>query len=288
MEENKTALITGGTDGIGKATAVGIAHTGANVIVVGRNRSKALAAVDEIKRESSNMKITAMIADLSTVDEIDRLVSSVRSDRGTLDILVNNIGFMERTRQTTADGFEKIIFMNYLLHFYLTHRLLPLLQLANGSRIVNVTGGAHAFGKINFDDLQAKKDFKPYRVFAQAKLALVQFSLILSKRLTNGKVSVFVSDPGTARSGMGPANKAWPWMFRSVLMPLMATSPEIAARSSIYAATSEKLKNITGVLIDRKCRIVKPAKAATDEDVASKLWMETEKMLGIQLEKIEH
>ena len=189
MEENKTALVTGGTDGIGKAAAVGIARTGATVMVVGRDESRAFAAVDEIKRESSNTNITAFVADLSTVDEIDRLVHAVASDHGTLDVLVNNVGFMETTRQTTADGFEKIIFMNYLLPFYLTHQLLPHLQSANGSRVVNVTGGAYAFGKMNLNDLQSEKDFKAYKVFAQAKLALVMFSLQLAERLRSDNVS---------------------------------------------------------------------------------------------------
>lgn len=276
---NKTALITGGTAGIGKATAIGLAHKGVNVIITGSNYEKAMKAVDEIKRASSNPHIDAIVADLSSRKAIDDLINSVTVKYNSLDILINNIGYISPTRETTSDGYEKVFFLNYLLPYYLTYHLLPLLQASPKARVVNVTGGAYSMGIIDFKDLQAREQYKPFKALAQGKLALVQYSLLLAKKIRDTNVSVFVADPGVSKSGMGPKNVAWPWFFRAILMPLTATSPEKAAASSIYAATSPALDGKTGLFINARNKIITPAKKASIESEAVRLWEETQDLL---------
>lgn len=280
--QNKTVLITGGTAGIGKAIGTALAQKQAQLIIVGSDSDRASQAVEEIKRLSSNVFVRAIVADLSSTEGVDELVDCLSARYPSIDVLVNNVGYISTEREVTTDGFEKVLFLNYLLPFYLTFHLMPMLQAAPAARIVNITGGAYKHGVIDLADLQSAKKYRPYRALAQAKLALVQYSLQLAKKLEETSISVFIADPGVSTSGMGPGNPAWPWLYRKILMPLVATTPQLAAGSPIYAASAGDLEGKTGLLINPKSTVISPAGKADQPIVGTNLWKTSETILGIR------
>src|SRR5262245_4940378 len=123
----KVILITGGTAGIGRATAIEVAKLGGTVVVVGRNKDRGELALAEIIRQSGNNLIRFMPADLSSKQEIHRLANEFVSQFSRLDVLINNAGGSYGRRSETVDRIETTLAINHLCPFLLTHLLLPLL-----------------------------------------------------------------------------------------------------------------------------------------------------------------
>jgi len=137
----KTVLITGGTGGIGKATAAGLARLGARVGVVGRDGRRADAAAADIRREAESAVVDWFVADMSSQAEVRALAAEVLDRYRRLDVLVNNVGGFWATRHTTADGLEHTFAVNHLASFLLTNLLLERLHSSAPARIVTVSSG---------------------------------------------------------------------------------------------------------------------------------------------------
>jgi len=137
----KTMLITGGTGGIGKETARGLAKLDAHVILVGRDRARGEATVAEVKATSGNEHVDLLLADLSSQAAIRELAREVMARYPRLDVLINNIGGLYPQRWLTVDGIEATFAVNHLNPFLLTHLLLPVLEGGAPARVINVTGG---------------------------------------------------------------------------------------------------------------------------------------------------
>src|SRR5437870_9405371 len=172
----KTVLVTGGTSGIGKATAVGLARLGARVGITGRDTARAEAAAAEIRAASNNSAVDAFAADLSSRTEVRRLASEVLGRYPRLDVLVNNVGGFWAHRHVTADGLEHTFALNHLAPFLLTNLLLDRLVASAPARIVTVSSGAHATGRLDFDDLQGAQQYSGQRAYNASKLANVMFT----------------------------------------------------------------------------------------------------------------
>src|ERR687898_2598177 len=158
MMDGKVVLVTGGTGGIGKATAEGLANLGARVVVVGRNRSKGEAAAAEIKAKSGNEAVELMVADLSSQAEIHSLAREFEADHDRLDVLVNNAGAMYARRFETEEGIEGTLAVIHLAPVLLTNLLLPMLQRSAPSRIVNVSSWAHRRAEVDLGDPPKRGD----------------------------------------------------------------------------------------------------------------------------------
>jgi retinol dehydrogenase-14 len=156
---DKIVLITGGTGGIGKATAIGLATMGARVGITGRDPARAEQAVADIRAASGNPAVDALAADLTSQAEVRRLANAVRAAYPRLDVLVNNVGGFWAHRHVTADGLEHTFALNHLAPFLLTNLLLDRLKASAPARVVTVSSGAHATGRIDFDDLQGSTTY---------------------------------------------------------------------------------------------------------------------------------
>jgi NAD(P)-dependent dehydrogenase (short-subunit alcohol dehydrogenase family) len=152
----KTVLVTGGTGGIGKATAAGLAAMGSRVGITGRDTARTRAAAAEVATASGNPAVDPFPADMSSQAEVRRLAGEILAAYPRLDVLVNNVGGFWATRQITPDGLERTFAVNHLASFLLTGLLLDRLTAGAPARIVTVSSGAHATGKINFGDLQRR------------------------------------------------------------------------------------------------------------------------------------
>jgi len=194
----KTVLITGSTDGVGRYVATQLAISGAKVLIHGRDKARAAALSQEIKRAGGNEPIFYQ-ADLASLAGVRQLADAVLADHSRIDVFVSNAGIGSQNggpgRQTSADGFELRFAVNYLAGFLLAYRLLPLLKAAAPSRIVNVASlGQHP---IDFDDVMITRGYSGSRAYAQSKLSQIMFTLDLAEELRDANVTVNSLHPAT-------------------------------------------------------------------------------------------
>src|ERR1700716_2403685 len=192
----KIVLITGGTGGIGKATAIGLAALGARVGITGRDPARAEHAGADIRAASGNPAVDAFAADMTSQAEVRRLAAAVLGAYPRLDVLVNNVGGFWAHRHPTADGWERTFALNHLASFLLTNLLLDRLKASAPARVVTVSSGEQARGRIELDDLQGTRDYSGQRAYSQSKLANVMFTNELARRLEGTGVTANSLHPG--------------------------------------------------------------------------------------------
>ena len=241
----RSAVVTGATGGLGYEMALALARAGAEVILTGRDDRKGLSAIEKIHREVSCARISYEPLDLSNLASIADFSQRTLS-RQSLDLLINNAGVMALPRrQVTADGFEMQFGTNYLGHFVLTARLMPLLRRASGPRVVNVSSLAHRTAFIDFDDLQGARVYSPWKAYGQSKLALLMFALELQRRsdASGWNLTSNAAHPGFARTSLfasGPGGLLA--LASGIAAPFFGQSATDGARPILFAATSPKAK----------------------------------------------
>lgn len=277
----KTALITGGTSGIGHSTALLLAKKGYNIYIVGRSEEACRAVVNELQALNPKGQFGYYLCDLLSQAQIKQLAEKVRLEHKHLDVLVNNAGGVFASRQLTDEGFEKTFALNHLAYFTLTRELLPLLQAAPEPRIVCVSSDSHLKGKIDFANLQGEKSYFIMSQYENTKLMNVLFVKELSRRLQGTGITVNALHPGVVKTKIGNKSQnplfATAWQVWSMVAGI---SEERGAATSVYLASSEEVKGVTGGYFANS----KPDKTnpiADDEAIAKKLWEETEKVLSL-------
>jgi retinol dehydrogenase 14 len=276
----KTVLVTGGTGGIGKATAVGLASLGAQVAITGRDLGRAEAAAVDVRDATGNPDVDAFGGDLSSQAEVRRLAAEVLGTYPRLDVLVNNVGGFWATRRVTADGLEHTLAVNHLAGFLLTNLLLDRLRASAPARVVTVSSGAQSLGKIDFDDLQGERDYSGQTAYNQSKLASVMFTYELARRLKGTGVTATVLHPGVVSTGFGAED---PSRVFKVLVPLwrpFMKTPQHGAATSIYLASSLEVQGITGRYFV-KGRLQTSSKASYDAAAAVRLWQVSAALVGL-------
>lgn len=275
--KNKTILITGGSDGIGKETAKRLAEMGANVVIVGRNPAKTEAAAQEIQQETG-ASVDVLIADLSDLNQVKRLAGEVRSQYPQLNILINNAGAIFLSRGETVDGYERTFALNHLSYFLLTDLLLDTLKKNTPARIINVASGAHYPGVIYFDDLMFTKRYRFRKVYSQSKLANVMFTYALARRLEGIGVTVNSLHPGFVRSNFASGNGRLAKIIRPIAFR-SAITVEQGAETTIYLASSDEVEGISGkyyTLLKEK----RSSDLSYDEEAQEKLWAMSEDLIN--------
>ena len=267
----RTVLVTGGTGGIGKATAAGLATLGARVGITGRDLTRSRAAAADVAATSGNPAVDAFAADMSSQTEVRRLAGEVLDAYPRLDVLVNNVGGFWATRRVTADGLEHTFAVNHLAGFLLTDLLLDRLRASAPARVVTVSSGAHALGTMNFDDLQGERGYSGPRAYNQSKLANVMVTYELARRLHGSRVTATVLHPGAVRTGFAAEDPSPMWKVFLPLMRLFLKAPAKGAATSIYLASSPEVEGVTGTYFANS----KPkysSKASYDEAATARLW----------------
>ena len=268
--QGKICLITGGTNGIGKATAQALAQMGATVVIVGRNAPKTAQLVEEIRAASGNKNVDSLLADLSSLQEVRRLANEFKSKYSHLHVLLNNAGGFFLRRQLSVDGIEMTFALNHLASFLLTNLLLDTLKASAPARIINVSSKAHTSGKIEFDNLQGERNYNP-KAYDNSKLANILFTMELARRLEGTGVTVNALHPGFVATGFAKNNGRVIAALVSLITPLVARSPAKGAETSVYLASSQKVQGITGKYF-YDSHVIPTAPQATDMVVAKKLW----------------
>jgi len=241
----RTAVVTGATSGLGYETALALAKAGAEVVLSGRDDQKGRAAIERIGREAPGAKVSYERLDLASLASIADFAERLRA-RQAFDLLINNAGVMALPRRTTTtDGFEVQFGTNYLGHFALTARLLPLLHRASAPRVVSVSSLAHRTGFVDFGDLQGVRVYSPWKAYGQSKLACLMFALELQRRSEAAGRNLMsnAAHPGFSRTSLfasGPGGLLS--LASDFAAPFFGQSAADGARPILFAATSPRAK----------------------------------------------
>jgi len=276
----KIVLITGGTGGIGKATAIGLARLGARVGITGRDLARAEQAATEIRAASGNPTVDGFAADLSSQAEVRRLAVAVLATYPRLDVLVNNVGGFWAHRHPTADGLEHTFALNHLASFLLTNLLLDRLKASAPARVVTVSSHVQAEGRLDFDDLQSGCSYSGQAAYSQSKLANVMFTNELARRLEGTGVTANSLHPGIVRTNFGAEDQARLFTVMSKLALPFLKTPAQGAQASIYLASSPDMDGVTGEFFANG----KPKTAnrvTYDTDMTARLWNVSADLVGI-------
>jgi len=274
----KVALVTGGTSGIGKATAMALAAMGADVVVVGRDRERGERAAEEIRAQTGG-RVDLALADLSSQAEVRALAEEFKRRYDRLDVLVNNAGLVQSTRTETVDGLESTFAINHLAPFLLTNLLLDVLKKSAPSRVVTVSSEAERWGNIDFDDLQSKKKYRGFPVYGMTKLANIMFTYELAERLEGTGVTATCMHPGAVNTRFGTSNRGPMTLLFRLFKPFMRT-PDQGADTVIWLASSPEAEGLSGrYYADRKP--LEPKKIANDPAACRRLWEESERLTGL-------
>jgi NAD(P)-dependent dehydrogenase (short-subunit alcohol dehydrogenase family) len=291
----KLAIVTGSNSGLGYETALALAGAGAETIVAARSRDKGEAAAARIRTAHPAATVCFEPLDLGSLESVAAFAERVASRRQRLDILVNNAGVMALpARELTEEGFERQFGVNFLGHFALTARLLPLLRSTEGARAVQLSSLAHARrGGLDFGNLQGERSYDPWQAYSCSKLAMLMFALELDRRsrAAGWGVASMAAHPGWAASdlidnGMGRSLRT---RLISLLFPLLAQSTAAGALPTLYAATAPAAESGGYYGPQGKGeRKGSPGPArmsadAQDPAAASRLWSEAERLTGVSL-----
>ncbi|MBK7949425.1 MAG: SDR family NAD(P)-dependent oxidoreductase [Deltaproteobacteria bacterium] len=301
--QGRTCLVTGATDGHGKAVALALAERGADVVLHGRSREKTLAVRDEVARAAGGKAPEILLADLARPDEIDAAVATYVASGRPLHVLVNNAGLVGLSRRTNEQGLELTFAVNYLAMFRLTLGLLPRLLESAPARIVNVSSDTYRIAKLDLEDLQLERGYSMTKAYAQSKLAIVYFTLELARRLDGarmggraedraddraegrvdglpgGRVTVNAVDPGPVASNIGADNPGLAYRLIGPLIRGFFPSASRAARTALILATDPALESETGGYYRSRKRRAHPLDF--DPELSRALWARSLALCGI-------
>jgi NAD(P)-dependent dehydrogenase (short-subunit alcohol dehydrogenase family) len=294
--QHKTIVITGGNDGIGYETAKTLASKNANIIILSRNEQKAKQAIEKIIKETGNANVQYVIADLLSLKSVRQAAAQIINSTEKIDVLINNAGATFSKFELSEDGLEKTMATNHFSHFLLTGLLLNSKKLAQDARIINVSSHSHYSAPakgINFNSLKTNQGYFIMSAYEQSKLANVIFTISLAEKLKSTQITVNSLHPGAIKTHIGnkPDMNWFHSLAWSVLQKTIALSIEEGARTSIYLATSDEVKNISGKYFSStsrfnrpfaKTQIVPHHKMADDKNQQEKLWQLSETYCDIQ------
>jgi NAD(P)-dependent dehydrogenase (short-subunit alcohol dehydrogenase family) len=289
----KLAVVTGATAGLGLETALGLAAAGADVVLAARNADKGSDAEVLIRARAPGAKVRFEPVDLADLTSVRAFADRLLWEGRPIDVLVNNAGVMDLpTRRTTADGHEMQLGVNYLSHFALTARLLPLLKAAR-ARVVQLSSVAHRGGRVAIEDLNAERGYRSWGIYQQSKLAMLMFAIELQRRsdANHWGLTSVAAHPGVARTdlvvnGAGGERPLRTFVTRALIgamghsaaagaLPVLMAATLPAARPGGYYGP-RGLGEVRGPPGSAR---VDPA--AKDPDMARRLWAESERLTGV-------
>ena len=277
----RICVVTGATQGIGRAVAGGLARRGATVVMIARRPDVAREVAQEIA-VSSPVPPEVIVGDLASQQSIRDAASEIAHRYPHVHVLVNNAGVFSRRREVTADGIELQWAVNHLAYFLLTNLLLDQLRAGSPSRIINVASGAHGGAHIDFGDLQGERAYHGSRAYSQSKLANILFTYELARRLDGSGVTANCLHPGVIGTRLLADYMGVPFAGRA-LASTFGAKPEQGAETILYLATSPDVEAVSGKYFENK-RPVRSSSQSYDVGTARRLWEVSAGMTGLTLD----
>jgi len=264
-------LVTGSTEGIGRAVVRKLATSDAEVIVHGRDRAKGRETTREIKRLTWNRNIDLVIADLSIQEEVRRMAEEIRSRYNRLSVLINNAGTYEKERVFSPDNIEMTLAVNYLAPFLLTHELLPLLEKGAPSRVVTVASIAHRdIGQVDWDNLQGERHYDPFGAYALTKFADITFTYTLAGKLGASRVTANCLHPGITATKL----------LRAGFPGIRGKPPAEGAQIPLFLAHSPEVESVSGKYFEENTNPAPSSALTYNRAVQERLWKTAEDLTG--------
>jgi NAD(P)-dependent dehydrogenase (short-subunit alcohol dehydrogenase family) len=275
MADQKIAVVTGATAGIGQWIAFGLAHAGYHTVLVARDATRGEATRQWIAARAPGAVTELVLADLSSLEQTRAAGAAILAAHPRIDVLVNNAGLITPQRTVTPEGHEMILAVNHLAPFVLTQTLMPGLQAAGAARVVNV--GSASSDRAGFDvgNLELNTGWAALRAYGRSKLAIMMATFEWARR-TEG-VSVNVVHPGVVATKIGsvPGLIGFGW---AMLRPFMI-GVEQGADTPLHVALAPALEGVTGAYL-KKRQPAQPNRLALDRALTAQLWTETIRLAG--------
>jgi len=267
--QHKNIIITGATDGIGLAAAKSIAKKGYHVSLVGRNPDKGKKALEAIIEYSGNENLDFFECNLSLVANVKDLADRIKQKHSKIDVLLNNAGGANKTKQITSEGLEKTFATNQMNYFVLSTELLNILSESNDGRIVNVASNAHIGAEVDYENINSEKSFSAWTSYCVSKLMNIMFTYQLSSM--QDRVSVNVLHPGFVDTNIAGNEGNLIKYIVKFGAKMFARTVDNGADSSIYLSTSDEVNGVSGKYFF-KCREIKSSRASYNQEDWKKVW----------------
>ena len=287
-QKGRVAIVTGSSSGIGLEAARVLAAKEATVIIAVRDLEKGNRAAEKILAANKTADVKVMALDLADLASVRQFADAFRQNNARLDLLINNAGVMVPPYSKTADGFELQFGTNHLGHFALTGRLFGLLLATEGSRVVNVSSGAHKIGNLNFDDLAwEQRRYMAWKAYGDSKIANLYFTFELDRRLKENRFGTIAAaaHPGWTATEL-QRNVGWVEFLNGIF----GQNVSMGALPTLRAATDPNLQGGEYFGPDGFMEMgghpveVKPNELARDREIAKRLWEASEKLTGLKFD----
>ena len=267
--QHKNIIITGATDGIGLAAAKSIAKKGYHVSLVGRNPDKGKKALETVVEHSGNENLDFFECDLSLVANVKDLADRIKQKHSKIDVLLNNAGGANKTKQITSEGLEKTFATNQMNYFVLSTELLNIISESSDGRIVNVASNAHIGAEVDYENINSEKSFSAWTSYCVSKLMNIMFTYQLSSM--QDRVSVNVLHPGFVDTNIAGNEGNLIKYIVKFGAKMFARTVDNGADSSIYLSTSDEVKGVSGKYFF-KCREIRSSRASYIQEDWKKVW----------------
>ena len=281
--DGKLVVITGATSGIGRFTAKKYASMGADLILINRNEQKSRQLCDEIE-SVYKVKCSDLIADLSSIEQVERVSNELLSEERPIDVLILNAGLFMKKRQESVDGLDMVFAVNYYSTFLMTWLLREKLKRQDGCRIILVSSEGHRFAAwgLRMDDLQwEKRSFQGLSNYGEAKLAQLLSMRIFARDFEGTGVTINAMHPGAVKTDSGKDNgRFYAWYKKNVLDKKLK-EPDISAEALYYLGVSPETAQVNGSFFNLTT-LEEPAPPALDDEAAQQIWEKSKAIHGLE------
>lgn len=277
----KTIVFTGGSDGMGKAAVLNLADRGATIMLLGRNKQKTMAVVNECNNIAGKVSTHYIHCDLSSQKNIRDAAGTILDKCPKIDVLINCAGINPGEREITEDGMEMSWAANHLSAFLLNNLLLERLKETPGARIVNLSSATEKRGHIHLDDIQLEKRWSLFRSYTQAKLAMNMCTRKMAKELEGTGVTVNALNPGFIKTNLLNSTKGVDRIIGVPYMFFFASKPEVGGERILRVALSEEYNGVSGQFVYED-KIRDPNPEALDDKLVDRVWAISKEHTGIK------
>ncbi|HWA75398.1 MAG TPA: SDR family NAD(P)-dependent oxidoreductase [Polyangiaceae bacterium] len=285
-DSQRVALVTGATDGIGRAVALELARKDNRVLITGRDPTRGAEVLSALHAARPGLAHAFVPADLSLLSETARLATEVEARVQRLDAVVCCAGILSTVPEWTNEGLERNFVLNYLTRYLLARKLLPLLNASPSGRLVLVSNAGNYADTLDFDDLQHRRGRPGLRVAGRTQFANDLLATELAARQRDSGLEVTCVFPGFVRTSVFRNARGLPRLLRwaaPFFQRFFAISPELAAQTPVFLAHSPRAKGSNGCFYGPRVELrVVPPRAQRSERRAA-LWSMSEALVSSYL-----